>query len=80
MPLQYPHVEVILPWLCTCGAESAGEATEHVHDGLRGDVAGCGAVKIAQLGDIEVFEGGVLVCGDDSGVVGWSGGEGGCGL
>ncbi len=43
-------------------------------------MAGCGAVKIAHVGDVEVFESGVLVCGDDAGVGGWWGGEAGGGL
>lgn len=69
MPLQDGHVEEVFPWLGTRGAESARETTEHVHDGFRGDLAGCGGVVVKHVGDIEVFEGGILICGDNVGSV-----------
>lgn len=51
--------------LCTAPAQHAREAAEHVHDGFGGDGAGCGPIEIAHMGDVEVFQGGVLVCRDD---------------
>ena len=58
------------------GAKGAGEAAEHVHDCFCGDAAWCGVIVVFHVSDIDEFEGGVLVCGDDVGGGGWWCGEG----
>lgn len=46
-------------------AKKPGEAAEHVHDCFGRDVAGCGAITVSHIGDIDELESCVLVRGND---------------